>query len=49
MGEMNGSMVERQNRATALKGLIFRVRTAQSRTQIAPNTTAMERSAVRSN
>lgn len=48
IGEMNGSIVVRQKRAMGLKGLIFLVRTAQSRTQIAPNTTAMEKSAVRS-
>ena len=48
IGAMIGSTVERQNRATALNGLIFLVRTAQSNTQIAPNTTAMDNSAVRS-
>src|SRR3954468_13983107 len=48
IGAMIGSTVERQNRAMALKGLIFLVRTAQSITQIAANTTAIESSAVRS-
>jgi hypothetical protein len=44
---MIGSTVERQNLAMALKGLIFLVRTAQSRTQIAAKTTAIDRSTVR--
>src|SRR2546430_16686832 len=48
IGAMIGSTVERQKRATALKGLIFLVRTAQSSTQITPNTTAIDSSAVRS-
>src|SRR2546429_8031623 len=47
IGEMIGSTVERQKRATALKGLIFLVRTAQSSTQIAPNTTPIDNSAGR--
>jgi len=45
---MTGSTVARQKRAIALKGLIFLVRTAQSRMQITPNTTAIDRSAARS-
>src|SRR5256885_3823868 len=48
IGAIIGSTVERQNRATALNGLIFLVRTAQSSTQITPNTTAIDKSAVRS-
>ena len=48
IGAMIGSTVDRQKRAMALKGLIFLVRTAQSSTQIAPNTTAIDSSAVRS-
>src|SRR5207237_9949756 len=48
MGAIIGSTVERQKRATALKGLIFLVRTAQSSTQITPNTTATDNRAVRS-
>jgi len=44
---MIGSTVERQNLAMALNGLIFLVRTAQSSTQIAAKTSAIDSSAIR--
>jgi len=47
IGAMIGSTVERQTAATALNGLIFLVRTAQSSRQIAPNAIAIDSSAVR--
>src|SRR5258706_5200955 len=47
IGAIIGSTVERQNLAIALNGLIFLVLTAQSSTQIAANTIAIDSSAIR--